>query len=156
LRLLLTVRARSLGCPDVFLIGCNQHHPISEETPTRESENESTDSKTADTPDDLMRDSVQLVKEQADLLETIKDKESAEQARPRLVALNKRAKAIALRSQRLKLETLPQARKGTLTEKYHDDFKRAIDRANRAWSRLQKDRELRQLVEGMEREGLPK
>lgn len=78
-----------------------------------------------DSPDSVMKDTIKLMNEMADVMEGIKDKDSAEKAKPKLEALAKKMKDLEERAKKLKLDEMPKEKKEALQKKYEDDLKKA-------------------------------
>src|SRR5262249_18058217 len=78
-----------------------------------------------DTPDLVMKDAIKVMGELADVLETIKDKDSVLKVKTKLVDLKKRYLAVGERARKLKIDNLPKEEKEALEKKYKADLERA-------------------------------
>ena len=75
-----------------------------------------------DSPESITKDMIKAMNEMADVLESIKDKDSAEKAKPKLEALSKKMKDLKERADKLKVD---DKKKKELEEKYKDEVAKA-------------------------------
>ena len=96
-----------------------------------------------DSPDAVMKDTLKLMNEAADALESAKDKDSAEKAKAKLQDINKRLKDVVERAKKLKV-TEQQNKK--LEEKYKDDINNMNKRMEAAAKKLGSNPEAASIV----------
>src|SRR4051812_23123651 len=77
-----------------------------------------------DSPDSLMKDTIKLMNDTADVYEKIKSKEDAEKYKGDLERIQKRHKELEERKTKLKIDDLPKEKKEALAKKYKDDFEK--------------------------------
>jgi len=99
--------------------------------------------KPSDSPDKVMKDTLKLLNEMADAIESAKDKDSAEKARTKLEALEKKFRDIGDRAKKLKV-TNEAGKK--LAEKYKDDLEKATKRMVQAGLQLGKNADAAQII----------
>ena len=78
-----------------------------------------------DSLESVMKDTIKLMNEKAEILESIKDKDSAEKAKPKLEALNKKKKDIEERAKK-------QTEKLTKDKKPEEAMKAALEAVSKA------------------------
>jgi hypothetical protein len=103
-----------------------------------------------DTPDKVMKDQIVIMSEMCDVLESVKDKESAEKAKPKLEALVKKAKTIEARVQKLKVNDLPKEQKEALEKKYKEEMQKTATRFFAAATKLSQDKDLAGVLKALE------
>lgn len=87
---------------------------------------------TRDTPDKWMKDVVRVINDATTALETVHDDASARKAVLQLERLRAKNVALRKRADRLKIDTMSEARKERLMEKHKKDFKQAMERVMRS------------------------
>jgi len=85
-----------------------------------------------DSPDSVMKDSIQLMNDQADILEKINSKEAAEKYKGDLEKFGKRGKELEERAKKLKLDEMPKEKREALTKKYEGEMTKAVSRVSTA------------------------
>jgi len=103
--------------------------------------------------DDVMKDTVSTMNEMADVLDTIKDQESAKAARPKLENLLQRLKDLKAKADKIKVTKSEEER---LKKKYEPDLKKIHDRFFQAGLNLQRTgtiNEVKDIFEQMQRLG---
>jgi hypothetical protein len=103
------------------------------------------------TPDLLMKDAIKLMGEFADTFEKIKDKASAEKAKPKLVDLTKRFKKLNEQGRKI-VDALPKEEQEALQKKYKDDLEKVTKRLIAETGRLNKDPEIQAVLKEVEKE----
>jgi len=104
-----------------------------------------------DTPDQFMKDAIKLVGELADNLEKVKDKASAEKAKPKLVDLLRRLKKLDERGRKV-ISALPKEEQQALQKKYKDDLEKVSRRFAAEGARIGKDPDLQAVLKDIEKE----
>jgi hypothetical protein len=109
-----------------------------------------------DSPDSVIKDQIKLMNDMADVLEGIKDKDSAEKAKPKLEALAKKAKDIEERAKKLKLDDMPKEKQEALKKKYEDDIKKAAGRFGAAMMKAMTNPDAAGALKGIDLKGFGK
>jgi len=104
-----------------------------------------------DAPALVMKEMIKVMGELADVLETIKDKDSALKVKTRLVDLKKRYNAVGERARKIKFDNLPKEEKEALEKKYKADLERAVTRLLGAMAKLD-DPEVRKILKAVDQE----
>jgi len=89
----------------------------------------------ADSLDSVVKDSIKVQNEYADILEGIKSKDDVEKAKPKLEALQKKMNDIGERTKKLLKDKKPEEMINQLvevTKKYEEDGKKAQERVKKA------------------------
>jgi hypothetical protein len=116
-----------------------------------------------DSYDSVMKDSIKLMNEAADVFEGIKSKKDAEEAKPKLEALADKAKDISERTKKLvekktkdkKDKDLEEATKSALkevqksAEKYEEEGKKAAKRLQEAKDKAMKIEGVKDVLKGI-------
>ncbi len=104
-----------------------------------------------ETPDQFMKEAIKLMGEFADAFEKIKDKDSAEKAKPKLVDLTKRFKKLDVRGRKI-LTALPKEDQEALEKKYKPEIAKVSKRLLGAMSKALEDPEARKVLADIEKE----
>jgi len=96
-----------------------------------------------DSPDSIMKDTIKLMNDMADAVESAKDKDSAEKAKAKLEDIDKKFKDLAERAKKVKVSD-DQGKK--LTEKYKEDIEKATKRMMEAGMSLAKNPEAAAII----------
>ncbi len=96
-----------------------------------------------DSPDAVMKDTIKLMNEAVDALESANDKDSAEKAKAKLEDINKRLKDVVERAKKLKM---PKDQEKKLEEKYKDDMTKIQKRMEEVNRKLQGKPEVASIV----------
>jgi hypothetical protein len=107
-----------------------------------------------DTPEQFMKDAIKLMNDTADVLETIKDKDSAVKVKPKLLVLAKASKEIEKRGKKLKIESLPKEEQEALQKKYNDAIQKAFGRLIAVMGKLN-DPEVKKILQDVQKEAQP-
>jgi len=108
-----------------------------------------------DTPEMVLKDAIKLLNDFSVVLEDIKDKETAEKAKPKLEGVGKRMKELKKRSDKLKIDELPKEEKEALEKKYNGDLKKAGERMTKAMLKAVSDPDVAKVLQEVDL-GFPK
>jgi hypothetical protein len=107
-----------------------------------------------DNPNKVASDRIDLVNRLAEILEGVKDRQSAEAARSEVEAVQQQLEVLDERAKRLKLNELPRDREGSLKSKFKADMKRAAERLKKAQDRVLGNQETAGVLKPLNRDRL--
>src|SRR5262249_39587168 len=96
-----------------------------------------------DSPDAVMKDTIKLMNEAADALDSAKDKDSAEKAKTKLEEIEKKFKDVVERAKKMKVS---EEKGKQLAEKYKDDMEKVQKRMIEVSINLAKNPEAANIV----------
>jgi hypothetical protein len=85
-----------------------------------------------DSPEAVTKDTIQLLNDQADILEKINSMEAAEKYKGDLEKLGKRGKELEERAKKLKVGEMPKEKREALNKKYEAEMGKAVSRVGTA------------------------
>jgi len=126
--------------------GCSGSKPLAEKEDTDPEPAVGPDVEAVDTPEALLRASIQFMNALADVLGSIKDRDSARKAEPLLRILTGKAKALEAAAGKVNLADQPVEQLKALEERYKGEFEKARRRAEQEVKRLNADPELSKIL----------